>query len=31
MPPSMPAVPDSAPASELPPILPEPSRTTSPD
>ncbi|BFG73153.1 hypothetical protein PTKU46_11860 [Paraburkholderia terrae] len=31
MPPAMPAVPDSAPASELPPILPEPSRTTSPD
>lgn len=31
MPPSTPAVPDSAPASELPPILPEPSRTTSPD
>ena len=31
MPPSMPAVPDSAPASELPPILPEPSRSTSPD
>jgi len=31
MPPSMPAVPDSAPASELPPILPEPSRTTPPD
>lgn len=29
--PPMPAVPDSAPASELPPILPEPSRTTSPD
>jgi len=31
MPPSMPAVPDSAPASELPPILPEPSRTSPPD
>ncbi|MBN3762833.1 hypothetical protein [Burkholderia sp. Ac-20365] len=31
MPPSMPAVPDFAPASELPPILPEPTPSPSPD
>jgi hypothetical protein len=30
-PPPMPAVPDSAPASELPPILPEPPRSPAPD